>query len=236
MTLSLMLSAVIMALVGSGHCASMCGPLAMQRPDRKVTVIGVARATPSLSLLVHAGRIATYAALGALTAAFSATMTQFLRNGVLQTAWLLLPNFLLLLSALYLMGFQRALSPAEQLGRIVWRSLTPIKARFANGRGAAGALLRGALWGLVPCGMIYSALGLAVLAAHPLDGALVMAAFGGATLPVLLAIGLLSARAVERLQRPATRRVLGAALLSLVLWNMWLLPDRLNGVRYAFLC
>jgi len=75
-----------------------------------------------------------------------------------------------------------------------------------------------------------------VLAAHPLDGALVMAAFGASTLPVLLALGMLSQGAVRRLQTLAMRRLLGGALLLLVLWNLYLLPDRLRGVRFSFFC
>ena len=89
---------------------------------------------------------------------------------------------------------------------------------------------------MLPCGMIYSALGLAVLAAHPLDGALVMAVFGASTLPVLLALGMLSKNAVKQLQTAKMRRWLGFMLLLLVAWNMYLLPDRLHGVRFSFLC
>ena len=70
----------------------------------------------------------------------------------------------------------------------------------------------------------------------PEDGALVMAAFGASTLPVLLALGMLSQTAVKRLRTPQTRRWLGVMLLLLVAWNMYLLPDRLHGVRFSFLC
>lgn len=188
------------------------------------------------ALIVHAGRIATYATLGASVAALSASTINVLRNGWLHTAWLLLPNFLLLLSALYLLGFQQAVAPAERAGHALWRSLAGVRERSASWRGTGADLLCGAIWGLAPCGMIYSALGLAVLAAHPLDGALVMAAFGVATLPVLLTLGVLSERTASRLRQPQVRRALGVALLVLVAWNMVLLPGRLNGVHHAFWC
>ena len=63
-----------------------------------------------------------------------------------------------------------------------------------------------------------------------------MAAFGASTLPVLLALGMLSKNAVRRLQTANMRRWMGAALLLLVAWNLYLLPDRLHGVRFSFLC
>ena len=148
----------------------------------------------------------------------------------------MLPNLLLLFSALYLMGFRQAYAPVENVGRRVWQQLDGVRSWASARGGVGGDLLRGALWGMLPCGMIYSALGLAVLAAHPLDGALVMAAFGASTLPVLLALGMLSKNAVKRLQAATMRRYLGGALLLLVAWNLYLLPDRLHGVRFSFLC
>ena len=229
MTLSLLASAILMGLMGAGHCATMCGPITLalitRTPER-----------PRQPLMSHFGRISMYALLGALVAAFSATATTYLRNEVLHTAWLLLPNLLLLFSALYLMGFQQAYAPIEKAGRRVWRALEGARGWASARGGATGDYLRGAIWGLLPCGMIYSALGLAVLAAQPLDGALVMAAFGASTLPVLLALGMLSKTAVQRLQTPQMRRWLGVALLLLVAWNLYLLPDRLKGVRFSFLC
>lgn len=229
MTLSLLASAIIMGLMGAGHCATMCGPITLalvtRTPER-----------PRQPLVSHFGRISVYSLLGAMVAAFSAAATSFLRSEVLQTAWLLLPNLLLLLSALYLMGFQQAYAPVESAGRRVWRGLDGARAWASSQSGLGGDFIRGALWGMLPCGMIYSALGLAVLAANPLDGALVMAAFGASTLPVLLALGMLSQTAVKRLRTTQTRRWLGVMLLLLVAWNMYLLPDRLHGVRFSFLC
>lgn len=229
MTLSLLASAILMGLMGAGHCATMCGPmtlaLVMRTPER-----------PRQPLASHAGRIGMYAVLGAMVAAFSAAATSFLRNEVLQTAWLLLPNVLLLLSALYLLGFRHAYAPVENVGQRVWRKLDGARVWASARGGVGGDVLRGALWGMLPCGMIYSALGLAVLAAHPLDGALVMAAFGASTLPVLLALGMLSKNAVRRLQSSTARRWLGGALLLLVTWNLYLLPERLHGVRFSFFC
>ncbi len=229
MTLSLLTSAILMGLMGAGHCATMCGPITLalvtRTPER-----------PRQPLASHLGRITTYAVLGALVAMFSASATSFLRNEVLQTAWLLLPNLLLLFSALYLMGFQQAYAPVEKVGRRVWQGLEGARGWAAARGGVWGDFLRGALWGMLPCGMIYSALGLAVLAAQPFDGALVMAAFGASTLPVLLALGMLSQSAVRRLQTKTARRWMGAGLLLLVTWNLYLLPDRLHGVKFSFFC
>ncbi len=233
MTLSLLLSAVLMGLMGAGHCATMCGPITIALVTRSDSMPSTRSRHP---FAAHFGRITTYAALGAFVASFSAAATNFLRNEVLQTAWLLLPNLLLMLSALYLMGFREAYAPVESAGRRIWQQLDSARGWVSARGGTGGDFLRGAVWGMLPCGMIYSALGLAVLAAHPVDGALVMALFGASTLPVLLTIGMLSKNAVKRLQAATVRRWFGIALLTLVIWNLYLLPQRLQGVRLSFFC
>jgi uncharacterized protein len=215
--------------MGAGHCATMCGPITLALVSRNAS-------RPKQPFAVHVGRIGTYAALGALVATLSFAATNFLRNEFLQTAWLLLPNLLLMLSALYLMGFHQAYAPIENAGNYVWRNLGGARRWAAANTGMRGDLARGAVWGMMPCAMIYSALGLAVLAATPVGGALVMMAFGASTLPVLLALGVLSQNAVKRIQSVAARRLLGAVLLALVAWNVYLLPDRLSGVRFSFFC
>ena len=48
----------------------------------------------------------------------------------------------------------------------------------------------GMVWGLVPCGMVYGVLALALLAGDALNGAALALAFGLGTLPNLLGIGL----------------------------------------------
>lgn len=228
MTLSLLSAAILLGLLGAGHCATMCGPTTIALVSRN--------ALPRQPLAAHAGRIATYAVLGALTATLTTAFTQFLRNEVLQTAWFLVPNLLLMLSALYLIGYRHAYAPVESFGRRVWGSLDGAR-RFANARGGAwGDFLRGSVWGLLPCGMVYSALGVAVLALDPIGAALVMAAFGVSTMPVLLALGLLSGEALARLKRPNTRRAFGVMLLLLALWNVALIPSRVRGTTLSFFC
>lgn len=228
MTLSLLTAAVLLGLMGAGHCATMCGP----------TTIALVSRTPAARqpFAAHAGRILTYALLGALAAMLTSEVTRFLRNEVLQTAWFLVPNLLLVLSALYLMGFQHAYAPIESFGRNVWNGLGAARS-FAHTRGGLwGDLLRGGLWGMLPCGMVYSALGLAVLAFDPLGAALVMIAFGLSTMPILIALGLLSQQALAKLKQANIRRALGVLLLLLALWNVVLIPSRVRGVSLPFLC
>jgi sulfite exporter TauE/SafE len=61
------------------------------------------------------------------------------------------------------------------------------------------AFALGALWGWLPCGMVYGALVVALASGDPVSGALTMAAFGLGTLPNLLALGYAAGRLRPRL-------------------------------------
>jgi sulfite exporter TauE/SafE len=74
----------------------------------------------------------------------------------------------------------------------------------------------GAANGLLPCGLVYAALGVAVAAGNPLTGAVAMAAFGVATMPALAAFGLGVRRLAD--SRPWTRRALAVVVLLAGLW------------------
>ncbi len=228
MSLSLITAAMLIALLGAGHCASMCGPTTI--------AIVLKQERPSFAVWAHAGRITTYAGMGALIAWFSTTTTQILRNEVLQTAWFLLPNAFILWTALYLLGVRGAYAPVERGGRTLFAHAERWRLRLPMQEGALAEYSKGLAWGFLPCGLVYSALSIAVLSSSPWGGALVMAAFGSATLPVLMGIGLLSRRGVSVLQKPTIRKGLGLLLVLIVVWNLYLLPDRLAGVKFSFLC
>ncbi len=174
-------TAFILGLVGSLHCAGMCGPLALALP-----VTGRTRASFLAGRLAYNfGRIATYAFLGAV--------------------------FGLLGHTIALAGLQRSLSitagAAVLLGLIASsRRVLSLAGARAVGRlrSAFGPLLQrrtvpalfalGLLNGLLPCGLVYVACAGAVAAGSVPAAFLSMVAFGLGTTPMMLAAGLLGAK------------------------------------------
>lgn len=170
-------TAFILGLVGSLHCAGMCGPLALALP--------------------HAGRNASTYLLGRLA----------YNLGRLVTYCLLGLVFGLLGKSLSLVGVQRwvsiALGVALLAGLFVSRKLAlwrPVTALVEQLKSRMGALLRrrsldallvlGLLNGLLPCGLVYVACAGATATGDLLSGALYMFAFGVGTVPMMLAISL----------------------------------------------
>ena len=184
---ALTLAAVFLAgLAGGVHCAAMCGPL-----------VGIACGArngrgggPWLrqALAYNAGRIASYAAAGAITGTIGAAGLALRGEPPTQQALLAVMSASLLLLAAYIAGLAPLVRGIEAAGSVIWRRIEPYSRRYLPASTPARAFGLGLVFGWLPCGMVYAALIAALTTADPLHGALVMAAFGLGTLPNLLAI------------------------------------------------
>ena len=78
----------------------------------------------------------------------------------------------------------------------------------------------GALWGWLPCGLVYSTLALAATAASWQQSALIMVSFGLGTLPVMLLSGAFAHRLKRWMQQAAVRH---AAAVLIIVFGLWTL-------------
>lgn len=191
---SMIVAAGVAGLLGTPHCLGMCGGFA-----------AVCSRRPGGAWAWHAGRIATYSALGAVAGAAGAAI-----GGP--------PWVASAISALLLTWFAASLAGVVPAPKLSIPGLTGAAARAARAEGIAWRLAFGAATGLLPCGMVYAALGLAVSGGSAAGGALIMAAFGVATVPglALLAVGL-QRFVAQSLWR---RRALAALVLVTGLWTV----------------
>jgi hypothetical protein len=176
-------AAFSLALVGGLHCAGMCGgivgALQLNRPH------GVSAA--KLAAGYHTGRLASYTLAGALVGTIGAAV--YAADVLpLQAALLLVGSVMLLAIGASMFGRGAWLKRIEPAGAWLWRFIAPAARRVYPPRSALQALAAGLAWGWIPCGMVYAALPLALVAGGPLPGALVMLAFGAGTLPNMLAV------------------------------------------------
>ena len=210
-----LISALILGLLGGGHCLGMCGGLM----GALSLAIPAERRHQRLRLLVayNAGRILSYTAAGLLLGLAGWALA----NGPLAAVLRSIAGLLLIAMGLYLAGWWSGLTRIEALGRGLWRRLQPITRRFMPITSAPRALLLGGLWGWLPCGLVYSTLLWAASQGDALHSAALMFAFGLGTLPVLLATGLAAERLVGLLRRRGVR-VAGGLLV--ILFGLWTLP------------
>jgi uncharacterized protein len=202
----LMTGAFVAGLMGGAHCAAMCGGLVGAACGRRDRVLRYA-------LAYNAGRIASYAAAGALAGAMGQAGL-WLRGGpALQAVMIALASGALLVLGLYLSGVAPFMRKVEAAGIVLWRGIQPYSRWFLPVNSVPRALGLGALWGWLPCGMVYAVLLTALASGSAWHGALVMLAFGVGTLPNLLALAVFFERLAKwRNARPV--RILAGGTLA----------------------
>jgi sulfite exporter TauE/SafE len=217
----------VAGLVGSVHCVGMCGgivgafSLAAPRPAFPVAVAAAPTAPTAAAmdgtvrvLAYNAGRLGSYMAAGALAGGLLGGARQLAGAAPLQMAAYWLANLMLVALGLYLMDAWRGLVTLESGGRMLWRRLQPLTRHLLPVDHAGKALALGALWGWLPCGMVYSMLLTAMLTGSAGGGAAVMLAFGLGTLPALLTMGMLGNRLQAWTRRRPVRMAAGMLVLA----------------------
>jgi len=213
--LPLLGSALILGLLGGGHCLGMCGGLM----GALTLAIPPEQRGRRLQLLLayNVGRILSYTCAGLLVGLAGWAVA----SSPAALALRVLAALLLIAMGLYLAGWWSGLTRIEALGRGLWRHIQPVASRLLPVSSLPRALLLGALWGWLPCGLVYSTLLWAASQGHAGYSAALMLAFGLGTWPVLLATGLAAERVSSLLRRRSVRMAGG---LLVILFGLWTLP------------
>ena len=199
-------------LAGFGHCVGMCSPFVLFVSRRYVPPGGGRRAVMAAQVWYTAGRVVTYAVLGAVAGAL---------GGVVQLAGTLL-------------GFQRAAAVVAGGVLVIWAlvalsDLVPrpdaggsLFARMAGalkGRVPGHPFAIGLFLGFLPCGLLYSALIAAAARGGALDGGAALALFGVGTAPALLGVSAADELLVRN--RAFVNRLSQVFLLAMGIWFLW---------------
>lgn len=203
---------LLLGLASGAHCVGMCGGMvaAFSAPQPLLPARRLWRA----QLAFNAGRVSSYAAAGALAGLIGSgayAIAAAPAQAVLQAG----ASVMLVLVGLYLAGVSGAAAWFERLGAPLWRLLQPLAVRLRAHSFAAGAV-----WGWLPCGLVYGALATAAATGDSSRGALAMLAFGLGTLPWLLAAGLAAGRLRNWLSQRAFRIAAGSLVLGFGVWGL----------------
>jgi sulfite exporter TauE/SafE len=193
---ALLASVLLASLLGSPHCAGMCGGFVAFYAG------GDGRGRWAPHLAYNLGRLCSYTTLGLLAGAIGSSvdhvgaLTGFGRMaagiaGALMIVW---GGGTLLAAA----GARLPQPPVPvALRRWLLGALHAARELPASAR----ALVMGLVTTLIPCGWLYAFVTVAGGTAQPLSGALVMALFWLGTLPVMAGLGLLAQSALGPLRR-----------------------------------
>jgi sulfite exporter TauE/SafE len=169
--------ALALGMLGSLHCAAMCGPLMLALP---VPPGGPARFVVG-RIIYQLGRVATYCLLGVVAGLVGKSIVLAGLQRSLSVG----------LGVAILFGF--LISKKVSLSAPAVRLVARLKAAMAvqlRQRSLRSLTLLGMLNGLLPCGLVYVAMAGAVARGTLLDAMSFMAWFGLGTLPTMLGISL----------------------------------------------
>jgi len=206
MTNEALAGALVLGLMGAGHCLGMCGGVAAALA---FAAEGRRAKRYAILLAYNIGRIFSYALAGAAFAYVFGSLDTLTPMPILRVA----SGLLLIAMGLYLADWWRGLTRLEALGARLWVYLAPLAKRLMPVKRVDSALLLGLIWGWLPCGLVYSVLALAAAQGHPLAGASVMAAFGLGTLPAVFLGGLASEWVKSSLQKRWLRTIFALAFI-----------------------
>jgi sulfite exporter TauE/SafE len=217
----ILLSALLLGFVGSGHCLGMCGGIAgalgqVSEPSARLSHL-------FSSGLYSIGRIGSYSLLGAAVGGLGeslASLADFAQTGRV------LAGILIVAFGIHVAGWRVRVPRLEQVGLRVWRRLSPFVGRIGPPDRIWKQLALGALWGWLPCGLVYSALAAASVTGGATHGAAFMFCFGIGTMPALVLATGTFGKVGSILRRRTARRSVGALL---ILFGGWTIHAAIQG-------
>jgi len=222
MTWLLVPSVLAASLLGSLHCAAMCGAFACMASDRH------GQTDPRLQMPYQTGRLIAYLLLGALAgAAGMALDTVAWRAGLAQAAALGMGLLLVIWGGGRLWRLRRPLAHHAATPPPWWQQLAGgWLRRVAEAAPARRAALTGLLTGLLPCGWLWVFVAVAAGTASVASGMLVMAVFWLGSIPALVGVVVgarhLGARWQQRLPALSAGLILALGIISLATHLGWL--------------
>jgi sulfite exporter TauE/SafE len=224
----LYLSIFTSALVSGWHCAMMCGGVASWAESRVVRMVSPKQMWLE-QLVMHLCRVVTYMLLGGVAGHFGAIIWQQDALPVQRGMFLVASGILILQAYFLFFGVKKGKNRQFRLGS--WSFFDKLEKKAGiywaklvgrlNQRSLSNNWLKrigiGLVWGLIPCGLVYSVLPLAFLSGSFTSGALLMGAMGLGTLPNLLMIsglvGQLAGRLVQAGHEVWMRRLAAGLML-----------------------
>lgn len=224
-------SAFLIGLVGSGHCIVMCGgittmltsalPVSNKYPQQIPIKDQMVMVKPSnktvLVFCYNLGRIASYSLIGGIVGFTGSIAAKNI--GIPLAGLRMFSAIFIILLGLYLGQWLMWLNRIEALGKSLWQYISPLAKKAIPVDSPTKALTLGAVWGWLPCGLVYSTLTWALASGDPLTGASIMLFFGLGTLPALLTLSIGFNSIKNNLVKPVFRKTMALVLIPLGIYS-----------------
>jgi sulfite exporter TauE/SafE len=179
--MAILISALVLGIMGSFHCAGMCGPIALALPLHGNTVGGKIFG----GSLYNLGRTLTYGIMGAVFGLLGQGVAML---GFQQKISVIMGS-LMIISVLFPALFRNQYTLEKSWLSLIGNLKSTIGRMFSI-RSYSSLFFIGMLNGLLPCGLVYMAIAGAIGTGSVGSGTLYMILFGLGTIPMLLGISL----------------------------------------------
>jgi len=208
--LTTVFAAFMVGLLGAGHCISMCGGISGAIAHSSGQHGKLSTLTP---LFYNLGRITSYTFIGALVGYTAEIGLNFGEGYTAFVVLRLISGVTLIFIGLYIAQINAGILQLEKVGRYIWRFIQPLTKQFLPLKSPIHAFPLGFLWGWLPCGLVYSALTLALASGTVINAASIMFAFGLGTFPIMFLVGNLSSKFHSIIQNSKLKRGSGLVLI-----------------------
>jgi sulfite exporter TauE/SafE len=177
----ILLSALVLGLMGSFHCAGMCGPIAIALPlhgnSIPQKIFG--------GTLYNLGRTLTYGVMGAIFG----LLGQGVQMIGFQQKISVVMGAIMIISVIFPSLFRNQYNMEKSWFSLVGKLKKSI-GRLFSVRSFSSLFFIGLLNGLLPCGLVYMAIAGAIGTGEVVLGSLYMIMFGLGTIPMMLSIAI----------------------------------------------
>lgn len=181
--MQLFITAFTIGLVGSFHCIGMCGPIAFALPVKSTSFFHKIIS----AILYNSGRLTTYVLFGLLFGIIG----QGISTASTQQTISIALGVILIFSVILPKSVINKINPTSTIGFYISKVKTSL-GKLLQSSSTPNLIFIGLLNGLLPCGLVYAAIGGSIATGSVTDGALFMLAFGLGTLPMMFSAVLLS--------------------------------------------
>jgi sulfite exporter TauE/SafE len=211
-------SAFVIGVLGSGHCLGMCGGITSMLTSAISN--NTSHSKTQLIFGYNVGRILSYTLIGGIVG-FSGSIAAK-QIGVPLAGLRMVAALFLVFLGLYIGQWLMWLNRVEKLGKRLWKYLSPYSKNFIPVNSPKKAIALGALWGWLPCGLIYSMLTWSLASGTALNGALIMTFFGLGTLPALLVMSYGAIKTKAIISNLVFRKLMALSLIIYGLYSLYI--------------
>lgn len=208
------ISAFLLGLFSTVHCIAMCGSVigALTLSLPKEVRESQTQMFPYV-LNYNLGRLLSYSIAGLIVGLLISPISELGGTQILRY----LSTIVMIAMGLYLAGWFPKFARMERIGAPVWKLLQPIGQKLLPVKRYSHAFFLGAVWGWLPCGLVYSALAISATMGDPVDSALVMLAFGAGTLPAVMGAGIFTGFLASLAKAKSLRQIAGVSIIVMAL-------------------